>query len=134
MALLPYYDQAYLDKALLNNGAETRAAAVDPTFDDKYNPIVAQRRGSNPPGTPNSDCYGLRTEPFNECAYFLDILQRDNRITAYYGLVVQNLTSPNFSQAFVVGVARSIYYQAIGLDVIIKSLVKSVGKAVGMGC
>ena len=126
--IYPRPEPARIQRALESQNQPT---VDDGTFNDNYDPIVAQRRGGNPPGTPNTDCYGLRTEPFNECAYFLDILQRDNRITAYYGLLVQNLNSPDFSQPFVEGIAKSIYNQANGIDTIVRSLAKAVFSQVG---
>jgi hypothetical protein len=103
----------------------------DGTYNDNYDPKVAQQ-GESPfgveliIGTPNSNCYGLYAEPFNECANFLSILQKDDRIVAYYNLIVQNLTGENLSLPFVEGVSRSIFNEVGTLRPIAENFINSV--------
>ena len=86
------------------------------SINDNYDPIVAiQQTAFGPLGTigsPASDCYGLWPYPFTECEDLLKILEKDNRISAYYNLLFQNVTSQNISLSFVEGIVRSILGQA----------------------
>lgn len=103
----------------------------DGTYNDNYDPKVAQQ-GESPfgvelvVGTPNSNCYGLYAEPFNECANFLSILQKDERIVAYYNLIVGNLTGQNISLPFVEGVNRSIFNEAASLKPVGNKFIDSI--------
>ena len=127
--IFPRVEPARIERALQ---AQNQPYVDDGTYNENYDPVVAQRRGDNPPGTPNTDCYGLRTEPFNECANFLQILQIDNTVTAYYALIVQHLTtSTDASKEFVEGITKSIYNQVVGLDKIGKAMLDSVFSQVG---
>ena len=103
----------------------------DGTYNDNYDPKVAQQ-GESPfgveliVGTPESDCYGLYTEPFNECANFLSILEKDNKIVAFYNLIVTNLTGENLSLPFVEGVTRSIFNEASTLKPVGYNFINSI--------
>ncbi len=86
------------------------------SINDNYDPIVAIQQTAFGPlgtiGTPDSDCYGLWPYPFTECEDLLKILEKDNRISAYYELLFQNVTGQNLSLPFVEGIVRSILAQA----------------------
>jgi len=103
------------------------------TIDDYYNPRVAQQQIGGPiVGTEGTDCYGLRTEPFNECANFLQILQRDQQIVAYYNALLPLLRSAETRTqvSLIRGFINSIHTQAniasLAADKFIDSVISQV--------
>ena len=101
----------------------------DRTFNDNYDPIIAQNdeaTGASFVGTPGSNCYALRTEPFNECSNFLAILQQDNRVTSFYNLLYTNITGQNLSPEFIEGVSKSIFSEAYKIRAYAKSFINSL--------
>ena len=87
------------------------------TIDDYYNPRVAQQQQGvgQIVGTPGSDCYGLRTEPFNECANLLAVLQYDQDIVLQYSNILLPILRDdriNSQVEGVQGIVRAIHTRA----------------------
>jgi hypothetical protein len=118
------------DFTLIQRSAPTAVIynAEQTSFNDNYDPRVAQDNEGTTSfvGTPGSNCYSLRTAPFDECANFLSILDKDEKVVSYYNLIVTNITGENVSLEFSEGITRSICNEVRNLQQIGYSLMDSV--------
>lgn len=103
------------------------------SIDDYYDPKVAQQQTSDPiTGIAGTDCYGLRTEPFNECANFLQILQSDQRIVSSYNLLLSLLRDPELriqtgiAQGLVAAIHTEANIASLAADKFIDSVISQV--------
>jgi hypothetical protein len=100
------------------------------SINDNYDPVVAVQQTAfgalGTIGTPDSDCYGLWPDPFTECQDLLSILEKDNRISAYYELLYQNVSGPNISLPFVEGTVRAILAQAADMPTLGDRFITSI--------